>query len=383
MALPSDGFEHPVIKSLFETTDDERLCAVHCPTIDRDTNTTNPLKMLYNEFLCRRFYKHAVAEAQLLYSIDLILIGMFDDAAIHSGLIRLDFGNIPWLGIVMRQSFHFTAMGAIGPPETSLLSVKRRLFFRLLRLIKGQACILTIDKSLLQYVSTVDSSCTGSIAYLPDPVDNRGERLKPDLRQQMGIPDDAVAILAYGTLREGKGVKLLIDAMHHLPKHVHVMLVGLQHEITSDYVNHEKNSSLLESGRLHQVNRYIDVSEDPDFFGAADIIWLGYRNYYSMSAVMVQAAQYERPSIAAKTGLVGWMTDHYKTGTVVDTTRLDDVLRGFDELLSGKISPDTEHYWAMANAHDMDAFETALMQAFSRVMRKNESAADRTQTQTT
>jgi glycosyltransferase involved in cell wall biosynthesis len=367
LAMPQGCFEHSVSKQLLSGSSPGELLPIHCNPLDTENATSSNARMLYNEYLCSRFYREAMTKARNYDEIDIVVAAMFDDASIYCGLFKFDFSGIPWLGIIMRQNFHFAAMGVIGPPETRMVSVKRYLFLRLLRSLKSTACLLTIDRTLKEYTSRYHKNLAERIEFLPDAVDDRGKVSNPEIRKELSIPQDAFVILCYGTLRENKGVELLVDAMRQLPETVHALLVGTQHPTIRQYINKEIHQPLLLSGRIHQVDRYIELSEDPSFFNAANIVWVAYKDYYSMSAVLIQAAQYRKPVLATHKGLIGKLTLEYNTGEVVDTSSIDEVLRGINRLKQDTMHPVTRHYERLVAEHNLTSFENALIAAFRKV----------------
>jgi len=364
IAMPRTCFEHPVAIQLLESANTK---AIHCDQHVNESKASNFAGALRREFQCRAFYKEALNKSIREMSIDLIVISTYDDAAVISGLWPLHFGDTPWLGIVMKQKFHFSAVGAIGPPVSTQQSIKQKLFIRLLHKLDPHALILTIDESLKNHIATAHPALNSRIAYIPDPVDERRPITKPGLREELGIPKEAFVILAYGSLRVKKGVPQLLEALHQLPNTVHALLVGTQAPEIKACVNSVQHKPLHDARRVHQINRYIDVSEDPNFFTPANAVWLAYENYYAMSAVMVQAAQYERCTIATQTGLVGYLSTKYQTGLVVDNRDQKALHDAVITLMNEKFSPQQQHYEQFARDFSLKAFENALLNSIDRV----------------
>jgi len=371
IAMPKDCLEHPVAQTLLNTDNKTNnrttVNAIHCQREVDNTQSSNISGMLRRERQCAAFYKEALYNANKIRPVDIIIIGTFDDAGLSSGLRLPAFGDTPWLGIVMKQRFHFSAADAIGPPGSKLLLLKRWLFVRLLKQLKPQSQILTIDESLHHFMASNYPAVKNRIAYIPDPVDDRREVTRPEVRIELAIPKEAFVILAYGSLRKRKGVESLLDVLHELPDNIHALLVGTQTPDIKACVNSEKHSPLLAAGRVHQMNRYIDVSEDPNFFSPADAIWLAYQDYFAMSAVMVQAAQYRRPAIASKNGLVGFLTNKYQTGLLVDTTDKSQLHVAITKLMNNDFCPTEEHYDAFSSAFSLAAFEGILLDSIEHV----------------
>lgn len=367
IAMPGSCFKHSAIKSLLESEDNNSVISIHCNQTINNEQSKNPLNMLRREYQCTRFYEEALYKAKQERQIDSVIIATFDDAALVTSLLSLKFGGTPWLGIVMRQRFHFSDEGLVGPPSSKQLILKRYFFVRLLNKIKLHSKILTIDESLVRHIASRYPELKGRVAYIPDPVDDRGQITNSNLRSKLGIPEDAFVILAYGFLRTKKGVPLLLNILHELPGNVHAVLAGTQAPEIKACINSDQHKGLLEAKRVHQIDRYIDVSEDPDLFSLADSVWLAYENYFQMSAVMVQAAQYKRPTIATKNGHVGFLTKKYQTGLLVDTTDDSELRSAVIKLLNNEFSPSPKNHDAFAKAYSLATFEDTLLDSINSI----------------
>ena len=365
ISMPQECFRHPVAVQLLNSGADGTLHAVHCDPNATDAKATHPAGMLLREIRHRGFYQQALVEVQQQHKVDVAVILMFDDVAFVSSFAPPNLGQIPWVGIVMRQKFHLETMGAVGPANKRTLKLKCRLFTRLLKSIGDRNRILTIDQSLVQFFASTHPELKKRIAYIPDPVDEKREVNNPNVRKELGIPDTAFVLLVYGTLREGKGVRLLLNLMHELPENVHALLVGTQAPGIKAFINQTSHQPLFAAKRVHQVDRYIDNSEDANFFTPADVVWLAYEKHFAMSAVMIQAAQYQRPTIATKHGLIGILTRKYNTGHVVDVGSNSELKEAVLRFMKKDISVKPQDYKALATDHSLLTFETLLMSSLS------------------
>ena len=368
LGLPESCFDHTVIRGLIETIPSDQLVALRGNHYKIEVEASSQLQMLYQEYRCTRFFKQVYSQACATRGIDAVVVGMLDDINFFSTLFGFPFKKTPMLGIIMRQHFHFEAMGVKPPPQSVKLELKRRLFKRLLNNVGDNVCIMTIDMTLVDYAQKHYPLVAYKLRYIPDAVDDACAVTRPDFRQEIGISPDAFVILCYGSLRTVKGVQLLLDTLNHLPDDMHVLLAGTQDNAVKEHLNSETVKPLLEQGRVHQVNRYIDVSEDANFFTAADIVWVGYRNYYSTSAVLIQAAQYQRPVLASEDGLVGWLTQRYGVGVVVNTAHHAEVIAGLLALRNEQHKINKEAFSALSVIHNLRAFDTALTQAIEQVL---------------
>jgi len=99
------------------------------------------------------------------------------------------------------------------------------------------------------------------------------------------------SVLVYGTLTSRKGFGMLNAALTHdaCPTSVIALVAG--RVARSGPIGHgiggRQNAS--EQGRLVLMRSVLSDEEEGDAFAAADIVWLGYENFYSLSGVLFQA----------------------------------------------------------------------------------------------
>ena len=225
----------------------------------------------------------------------------------------------------MNCSFHYLAMG-VRRPRRKLDGVKRALFSRLLK-ARGLRCLFTIDETLYDHVQARYPEASGLLQYVSDPVDLEGEGSRQVIRERMGIPPDSVVLLVFGVLAARKGIDVLLDATCDdiFPHRVVLLLAGPQDPEVRELLAGPVAQSLRAEGRLFERDRFQADQEEFEAFLAADIVWVGYRAFYGMSAVMIQAGAMGRPVLATDQGMIGWMTERYGLGPVVAVERAGDV----------------------------------------------------------
>lgn len=253
---------------------------------------------------------------------DLIFVPYLDYCAHAVGLLGSPFGSAPWGGIVLRPSFHFAYVSVEGP-VSKLHPFKKRLFFRMLG-NKRLRRLFTIDETLVRYVDQNKPSLSGKLRFVPDPVQINGTQSRAQARQRLGISNDAVVLLVYGALSLRKGVDALLSAAQQsdFPSEVVILLAGRQDKEVRHLLASPQGAALRESGRLHELDRFLSDEEEYAVFGAADMVWLGYRGHYTMSGVLVQAGMMGLPLVACKEGLIGWLTHEHRLGLPI---AIDDV----------------------------------------------------------
>ena len=87
------------------------------------------------------------------------------------------------------------------------------------------------------------------------------------------------------------------------------------------------------------LNYFIDDANTEEgymVFKASDVVWLGYREHYTMSGVMAQAGSMGLPVIACKKGLIGWFTEKYELGVALNNLDEKEVINAINRLLLDK-----------------------------------------------
>lgn len=120
-----------------------------------------------------------------------------------------------------------------------------------------------------------------------------------DIRQVRNIPADAYVVLCFGFVRPYKGIDIVVSALHHTPRHVHLLIAG--EWWNNDAALRAECRELSIADRIHVVDRYIADGEVADFFAAADVVALPYRSG-SVSGVATLAAVAGIPLLVSDIG---------------------------------------------------------------------------------
>lgn len=233
------------------------------------------------------------------------------------------FGMVPWSGIVMRDTFHHEAMGIPGRRRRSDL-VKQWLFLALLR-DRRLTCLFTIDPSLPEWLHQRKPRSADRLAWLPEPVVMRGDATRAAVRLALGIPANSSVLLVYGVIDARKRLEAAIEALASpvCPHDVVLLIAGPQSKDTLALLSKGAGLKLISEGRIFQKNAYLSAHDEFEVFRASDFVWLGYRDHYTMSAVLIQAAAMGLPVIACAEGLIGWITQREALGVAVDVDDAD------------------------------------------------------------
>src|SRR5262245_37606199 len=256
------------------------------------SNPTDVTALTWREFLYWRLFRDSYSGLGKDHDIDLVFLPYLDYCTNAIALLGSPFASTAWTGITMRPSFHHPATG-IRCPRSRLFGFKERLFLRVLA-IPTLLRLSCIDELLEKYLSAKDPVLSKKLRYLPDPAEVNGTLEKAVARKTLGIPENVTLVLSYGSIDPRKGIDLLLGAVSQLevPANIHVLLAGAPTTAGRAMLDgQEVVRKLVSDGRLHIIETYLGMEEEHSVFAAADIAWLGYRDHYGMSGVLVQAGR--------------------------------------------------------------------------------------------
>lgn len=270
------------------------------------------------EFAYWRMFRQWYRQHKEKSSVDAVFLPLLDYCLYAIALLGSPFGKVPFVGITMRPSFHYPEMGIICPPP-ALGGVKMALFFRLLR-NKSLRYLLSIDEPLIEFIRDRNMAASEKVLFLPEPCDLDALTDVNEAKRRMGIDPDHKVILVYGSLSSRKGVIELLRSISDsaCQQLVDVVLAGKVEDRMREHLDADWIQAMQQDGRLKILDRFITSDEENMLFSAADIVWLGYREHYVSSGVLVQAACAGLPVIACKEGIIGWKTRRHKLGIVLD-----------------------------------------------------------------
>jgi glycosyltransferase involved in cell wall biosynthesis len=276
-----------------------------------------PLALALTQIKAWLYFRYMFQQVASSADVDFVFVPYLDNCTYVLGFLGSPFSRKPWGGIVMRPAFHYRAMNVIAH-HSALMGVKEKLFQRVLY-CKSLTALFTIDEVLHQYVHQQKLKNATKLLYLPDPAPVVERVPKTAARERLGIPIEAVVILAYGAIHERKGVIELLDAVVEdiCPSDVHVLLAGVQDKKVQAAVWAGAGAKLTASGRLHNINSYLSTEDEGLVLGASDMVWVGYREHFQMSGILALAGRCGLPVLACREGLIGWLTSRYGSGVVV------------------------------------------------------------------
>ena len=255
----------------------------------------------------------------------------------------------------MRPSFHHQKYGVITP-KPKFAKIKKILFTKVLS-IQTLNKVFTIDEILDRYISDHHPLLKKSIEYIADPAEFVGTHTYQSARAKLEIPESATVILVYGAIDERKGIRSLVSALNSTnhSSEIHLLLVGKQSEEIRHFLK-SKASKLFARNCYHVQDRFVTNEYQQMAFAASDIVWLGYRNHFTMSGVLVLAAISGKPIIGTEQGLIGWYIKEKKLGFCIDTENPVEINEAIKSLSIKTQSNHTTFKSEYFNSHNWENF---------------------------
>jgi glycosyltransferase involved in cell wall biosynthesis len=331
LATFEESLVHPSIQDLLSTSGD-RLTIISKPSRAFGVFDGNLIRMTFEVMVFRQLMRNFYALALKRSRIDFVLLPYLDYCTYALSVAGSPFGATPWGGIIMRAAFHYSTM-AVKAPVGKVEPVKRWLFGHLLHDPHLRA-LFTIDETLYEYARVWPPEVRSRLVYLPDSAVTKRSVDRAAVRKRLGIAQDALVILVYGSLDKRKGIEALLQASQHpdFPSRCHLLMAGKQAPDALSILQSPQAMRLRETGRLHELTHYICEEETNAIFSAADAVWLGYQAHNQMSGVLVQAGMMGLPNIACEEGLIGWLTTRHHSGVVVPISDPSIFAKGIKDL---------------------------------------------------
>jgi hypothetical protein len=288
-----------------------------------------------------RYCRDAYASVAGSRAIDRVFLPYLDYCLYAFGLCGSPFGNTPFEGICMRPGFHYREMGVIAPVRRSD-ALKKFLFARALRLPTLRR-LLTNDETLFLYAQHRTATAWRKVKYFPDPADFAGVHTRDSARKALGIAPGSSVILAYGSLDAEKGLDGLLAGVVHpeAPGSLVLLVAGECSGGTRALLAGDTAQDLRRQGRLVILDRRVTDEEEQMCFAASDISWLGYRDKYCMSGVLVKAVRAGHRVIAASAGVVHWYAARLPQILSVNVENPGEVSAALRHCLDATAAPDT------------------------------------------
>ena len=276
-----------------------------------DKRSVTALSRLRREFEYRKLFRDAAMRAKNSGGIDLIILPYLDYCFHAIALAGDAFGGVPWAGITMRLK------------HGAGLDTRRIVMPLLLR----QSALRVVFSLTDIEVGRRPVGRAVKLRYLPDPGDLREMPSRVSARRDLGIPNDVLVILVYGTIDHRKGLVPLTAALESAgaPNAV-LLVVGRQSHEMRSFLSASRFAIRRSQGLLREVNEFVGDKMQGQAFAAADVVWLGYVGHLAMSGVLVLAGLARRAVIVTRAGEMGRLAQEHQLGPVVDSEDIKEIV---------------------------------------------------------
>ena len=149
---------------------------------------------------------------------------------------------------------------------------------------------------------------------------------KKEARKHLNVPDDRIVFLFYGSIRESKGLDLLIEAIDkatRVNKNIFLLCAGAFQKVEGDYYVElskkitNKNAGIFNFG-------FVPREEEQYYFSAADVLCLPYKEV-TQSGVAQLGLMYNLPMIATNVGAMDEVVRHNQNGFLINCNDCDSL----------------------------------------------------------
>jgi glycosyltransferase involved in cell wall biosynthesis len=152
---------------------------------------------------------------------------------------------------------------------------------------------------------------------------------KTEARRLLGLPEDRLICLFFGTHREGKDYRSAIAAAQTAQSKPFLVFAG-------PLISKNDPERLLRESNFDDAvvwkKNYAD-GEEAALFAASDAVVLPYADGYTKgSAVLLQACKYERPVIATETGHLAEFVRLHDTGLLFKEASVESLADCYDDI---------------------------------------------------
>lgn len=170
---------------------------------------------------------------------------------------------------------------------------------------------------------------TGKYLFLTDPFNMISYKGK-DIRAELDIDDNTIFYLHFGGMTDRKGTLEILEAIEMIPEDrlnnkVFVFAGKIKSDIKNDFYNH---LSLLEGKcRILVFDEFCKNELLVDLCVSSNVIMMPYKDNNLSSGVLGYAAEFSKPVIGPRKGLIGKLIKRYGLGITINDINAESIYR--------------------------------------------------------
>jgi glycosyltransferase involved in cell wall biosynthesis len=280
--------------------------------------------------------KKAVHKIYKKYYFDHIFLNSIDHIDKAIAFFGDPFNNIKFSGILVNPKFHL-AESNLG--DSGRFNFFAKILFKRLLRINNLKNIFTNDYWFIRYIKVKNYDNYNKLHYLCEPREFKFNFKKITARKKLKLPLDSILILAYGALKESKGIKELLDIFQSpiINKNINVVIAGQQDSYIKNLLKKKTIKNLILKRKILILDSFLDDMQEGLLFSSVDLVWVAYKkNFPFLSGVLYQAAVKNLPIIACNHGIINSMNKKYKLGFSVDIENLSLLVKKINKTCEKK-----------------------------------------------
>ena len=153
------------------------------------------------------------------------------------------------------------------------------------------------------------------------------------LKSELGIAEDDQVLLFFGYIRKYKGLEILIKAFPKILEkfpNSYLLIVGEFYDNPSTYLKLIDRLNIEKKVKV--INKYIPNEEISKYYKVSDVVILPYLSA-TQSAILNVTYSFKKPVIATDVGGLAEFVEEGKTGVIIKSNSVDEIVKGYEEYL--------------------------------------------------
>jgi glycosyltransferase involved in cell wall biosynthesis len=173
-------------------------------------------------------------------------------------------------------------------------------------------------------------------------------RSRHDIRDELSLPQNAIVLLSFGHIRDGKNLDLLLKAMADI-KSIFLVVAGSESSPGQKAASYYRKlaDDLGIANRCRWLTKFIEPNVAANLFGGIDFVVLTYSSSFrSASGVLNVAAHFRKPVlVSCGESALGSAVERYRLGVRVEPDSAEALARGLGTLLDTNLVSDWDGYF--------------------------------------
>jgi len=228
------------------------------------------------------------------------------------------------------------------------------------------------DQSTIDKLNALANRETLLFHYLPDPIAEHSYASTESIFERYDLEAGRKIFLLFGTMNAKKNALNIIQSLAEVDEKWHskitLLILGKANDAYAQQIEQLKLKVLQQHPNLQITfgNHFVYQEERDTAFDQADVILMPYINFYSSSNVLGHAAKFEKPVIAANTGLMEEIVNKNNLGITLNPHDTRAIAQSIESYLEDEATLQTsgQHF---VQQHNSTAFAKTLLDVKSHI----------------